>query len=89
MKSYEVRDPIHGFISFDEWERDIINHPIVQRLRRIRQLAFTEFVYPGACHTRFEHSLGVMHVASQLFDAVCRKGQGLLRERFLDDTALG
>jgi len=77
-KTYEVRDPIHGFITFNEWEREIINHPVFQRLRRIRQLAFTEMVYPGAVHTRFEHSLGVMHVATQMFDQI-----RLRNERFL------
>ena len=65
METYEIRDPVYGFIQFDEWERDIINHPVFQRLRRIRQLALTEMVYPGAVHTRFEHSLGVMHLATE------------------------
>jgi len=48
---YEIRDPIYGFITFDEWEKDIIAHPVFQRLRRIKQLALTEMVYPGATHT--------------------------------------
>jgi HD superfamily phosphohydrolase len=69
MPTYEIRDPIHGFITVDEWEREIINSPIFQRLRRIRQLGWTEMVYPGANHTRFEHSLGVMHTATRMFDA--------------------
>jgi hypothetical protein len=56
----EVRCPIYGFISLDDWERDIISQPAFQRLRRIRQLAWTDQVYPAAMHTRFEHSLGVM-----------------------------
>lgn len=73
---YSVRDPIHGFIRFNEWEKSIIDHPWFQRLRRIRQLAFTEYIYPGASHTRFEHSLGVMHLATRMFLSVtsrCRK----------------
>jgi len=45
---YEVRCPIHGFIEFNDWERAVIDTPEFQRLRRIRQLAFTEFIYPGA-----------------------------------------
>ena len=57
-KRYVIRDPVHGFIEIDEWERDIINHPVFQRLRRIKQLGLTDMVYPGATHTRFEHSLG-------------------------------
>ena len=47
-----------------------MDHPVFQRLRRIRQLAWTEAVYPGATHTRFEHSLGVMHTATRMFDAI-------------------
>ncbi len=73
MEFYEIRDPVYGFIEFNEWERDIINHPDFQRLRRIRQLALTDLVYPGATHTRFEHSLGVMHLASKMFDIIIKK----------------
>ena len=80
---YEIRDPIYGFITFDEWEKDIIAHPVFQRLRRIRQLALTEMVYPGATHTRFEHSLGVMHLATEMFDAIRRddKNVRLLKDK--------
>ena len=67
---FEIRDPIHGFIRLSRLEWDIINQPVFQRLRRIRQLAWTDMVYPAAMHTRFEHSLGVMHVAARLFDAL-------------------
>ena len=63
-----IRDPIHGFVKLSPWEQDLVDHKVFQRLRRIRQLALTEMVYPAACHNRFEHSLGVMHVASQMFD---------------------
>jgi uncharacterized protein len=77
-KKYEIRDPVHGFIIIDEWERDIINHPVFQRLRRIRQLALTDMVYPGAMHTRFEHSLGVMHVATQMFDQIVSRRKDFL-----------
>lgn len=72
-RRYELRDPIHGFIEIDDWEREIINQPAFQRLRRIKQLAWTDMVYPGATHTRFEHSLGVMHTATRLFDAICAR----------------
>ena len=75
-KIFEIRDPIHGFVKLNEWERDIINHPVFQRLRRIRQLGLTDMVYPGSMHTRFEHSLGVMHVATRMFDHI--------RERRID-----
>lgn len=73
--SYEIRDPIHGFIQINEWEKAIIDHPIFQRLRRIKQLAWTDMVYPGACHNRFEHSLGVMHVATRMFDKIVGKAK--------------
>ncbi|MHB1461518.1 MAG: HD domain-containing protein [Armatimonadota bacterium] len=73
MNSYEIRDPVHGFISFNDWERDVINHPVFQRMRKIRQLAWTDMVYPGAMHTRFEHSLGVMHIATLMFDQIVKR----------------
>lgn len=78
--TYEIRDPIHGFIKLNEWERDIINQPAFQRLRRIKQLAWTDMVYPGATHSRFEHSLGVTQVISSLFDAICERQKSFLTE---------
>lgn len=60
----EIRDPIYGFITPSETELKIINTPLFQRLRRIKQLAMAYLVYPGANHTRFDHSLGVYHIAS-------------------------
>ncbi len=75
---YEIRCPVHGFIAFNDWERQIISHPAFQRLRRIRQLAWTDEVYPGAMHTRFEHSLGTMHTASLLYDSIVRKSSDVL-----------
>ena len=62
----------------NEWERRLIDTPVFQRLRRIRQLAWTDFIYPGAMHTRFEHSIGVMHVAGMLYDAVVRNSADVL-----------
>ncbi len=61
-----IKDEIHGNIDVSENERKVIDHSDVQRLRRIKQMAFTYLVYPGAMHTRFEHSLGVMHLSSIL-----------------------
>ena len=58
-----IKDPIHGIIHFSELEKAIIDHPLFQRLRKIKQLGLTYMVYPGAHHTRFEHSLGVMHLS--------------------------
>lgn len=69
-RQYEIRCPIHGFITLNSWEKEIISQPAFQRLRRIRQLAWTDQVYPGAMHTRFEHSLGVMHTATLLYSAI-------------------
>jgi HD superfamily phosphohydrolase len=78
----EIRCPIHGFVPMNEWERRIIDHPTFQRLRRIRQLAWTDLVYPGAMHTRFEHSLGVMHVATLLYDSIVNNSGQVLQEHF-------
>ncbi len=58
-----IRDNLHGSIDVTELEDAVIAHPFFQRLRRVRQLAFLHYVFPGATHTRFEHSLGVMHLA--------------------------
>lgn len=78
-RNYEIRCPIHGFIPISDWEREIVSQPAFQRLRRVRQLAWTDQVYPGAMHTRFEHSLGVMHIASQLYDTIVRRSGELLK----------
>jgi uncharacterized protein len=67
---HEIRDPIYNFIEVDDYERKVIDSWPVQRLRQIHQLAMTYMVYPGATHRRFEHSLGVMHLASQVFDVI-------------------
>lgn len=62
--SYEiVKDPLYGYIALFEHEKEIIDTPIFQRLRRIKQLPSAHYVYPGATHTRFSHSLGVMHLS--------------------------
>lgn len=68
--SHEFRDPIHTFISVRTDERRVIDSRPFQRLRHIHQLALSYLVYPGATHKRFEHSLGVMDLASRIFDVV-------------------
>ena len=78
---YEIRCPVHGFVPFNDWEREIISQPAFQRLRRIRQLAWTDLIYPGAMHTRFEHSLGVMHTATLLYDSIVQKSRAVLVEQ--------
>jgi uncharacterized protein len=63
-----VRDPIHGFVHLSGDEAEIVETSVFQRLRGIRQLAMANMVYPGALHTRFDHTLGVFHVTSLLCD---------------------
>ena len=65
-----IRDPIHGYIELDELTLSLVDSPPMQRLRRISQLGLSNLVYPGANHTRFEHSLGVMHLASILTSGI-------------------
>ncbi len=69
---YEIRDPIHRTIVIDEMERQVVDHPWIQRLRHIKQLGFVSLVYPGAVHDRFQHSLGVMHLAAERFRRLLR-----------------
>jgi uncharacterized protein len=79
----EIRDPVHGYVKMTEVERDLIDSPFVQRLRRIHQLAGSYLVYPGATHTRFEHVIGAMHVAGQIAESLVRTsemGEDLVQE---------
>lgn len=62
----EIRDPIHGFIYREPKEKKIVDTRVFQRLRRLKQLAMASLVYPGAVHSRFEHSLGAFHIARQI-----------------------
>ena len=66
----EIRDPVHGSIPIDDAEIEILEHPFFQRLRNIKQLGFSEYVFPGATHTRYLHSIGVMNVASMVFNSL-------------------
>jgi HD superfamily phosphohydrolase len=78
----EIRDPIHGSIHIDDSEIPIIEHPFFQRLRNIKQLGFSEYSFPGATHTRYIHSIGVMHVSTIVFDKLFSKTDNeLLRLR--------
>ena len=74
MTHLDIIDPIHDFVRVYDNELKIIDTPIFQRLRRIRQLSGAHLIYPGAQHTRFEHSLGVMHIASMAGQALAEKG---------------
>lgn len=69
-KNHEFRDAVHGFINCSTEERFVINSKPIQRLRHIHQLAMSYLLYPGGTHRRFEHSLGVMEVATRIFDTI-------------------
>jgi HD superfamily phosphohydrolase len=75
---------VHGFIHYSANERSIIDHPAFQRLRNIRQLALCLYVYPGAAHTRFEHSLGVMEMATRAFENLALKDGGQIVSELSD-----
>ena len=66
----QVRDPIHGFLEIPSQAAKLVDTPAFQRLRGIRQLAFANLVYPGALHTRFDHTLGVFHLARVMAGAL-------------------
>jgi uncharacterized protein len=66
----EVRDPVHGSIHILKEEIPIIRHEFFQRLRNIKQLGFSEYVFPGATHTRFLHSIGVMSIGDKAFNSL-------------------
>lgn len=68
--THEIRDPVHVFVRVSTDERGFVDKPAVQRLRHIHQLAMSYLVYPGASHKRFEHSLGVMELASRAYDVI-------------------
>ncbi len=65
-----VHDTIHGHLKLEDWQVAIVDTPEFQRLRRISQIGFANLVYPGANHTRFEHSLGTMHIAKILVEGM-------------------
>ncbi|GAB4034052.1 HD domain-containing protein [Spirosoma gilvum] len=70
-----LNDPVYGFITIpSELLFDLVEHPYFQRLRRIKQLGLSEYVYPGALHTRFHHALGAMHLMGQAMSTLQSKG---------------
>ncbi len=79
-----VYDPLYGFIRLTETESRIIQSPFYQRLRWIRQLGFSNYIFPGAEHTRFAHALGVMNVADQIMRAI---GKAVPDEKLFDPAA--
>lgn len=84
MKSQKIlNDPVYGFITIpSELIFTIIDHPYFQRLRRIKQLGLTDFVYPGALHTRFHHAIGAMHLMSITLDNLRIKGTEISEKEY-------
>ncbi|GAA0893262.1 HD domain-containing protein [Fulvivirga kasyanovii] len=76
-------DPVYGFINIkSDLIFDIIEHPVFQRLRRIKQLGLTDLVYPGALHTRFHHAIGAMHLMTRALDNLRSKGIDISDEEY-------
>ncbi|MCU0423193.1 MAG: HD domain-containing protein [Bacteroidia bacterium] len=70
-----INDPVYGFVPISsELIYDLIEHPVFQRLRRIKQLGLSNLVYPGALHTRFQHVIGAMSLTAQAVDVLRSKG---------------
>ena len=70
-----INDPVYGFIKIPfDLAFELIEHPLFQRLRRIRQLGLTHFVYPGANHSRFQHAIGAMHLMGLAIEVIRAKG---------------
>ena len=76
-----INDPVYGFINlYDDIIYELIEHPLFQRLRRIKQLGLTHLVYPGAAHTRFQHSLGSLHLMQSAISTIRSKGHEITDE---------
>jgi HD superfamily phosphohydrolase len=76
-----INDPVHGFIILPTpFIFDLLEHPYVQRLRRIKQLGLTSLVYPGATHTRFQHALGALHLMGLAMESIRQKGTQITDE---------
>lgn len=70
-----INDPVFGFIKIPYGLLlDIVKHPLMQRLTRIKQLGLASMVYPGAQHTRFQHSIGALHLMSEAITSLSQKG---------------
>ncbi len=97
-----IKDPIHSFINFngdqEQQLKQLLSDPFFQRLRRVKQLGFSDYVFPSATHSRFSHSLGVYNVAKRMLLAVERpnssgawteKGLACLAAALLHDIGHG
>src|SRR3989344_3374900 len=74
-----IRDPVHKWIKFNELEKKLIDHPFMQRLRWVNQLASVNMVFPGGVHTRFAHSLGAMHLAGKYMSSIINNTKTFLQ----------
>ena len=79
-----IFDVLYGFIPITDWEAKIINSPFFQRLRWIKQLGFSNYIFPGAEHNRFTHTIGVMYSMHQMISAL---GIGVSDEELFDRKA--
>lgn len=77
-----INDPVHGFIEIPAFMLELIDTPVFQRLRRIKQLGLSCIVYPGAVHTRFHHALGAMHLTRMALDVLRSKGADITPEEY-------
>lgn len=85
---YEIREPVHQTISFSDEEAKVVDHPIFQRMRDIRQIGLSYLVYPGATHDRFSHMLGAMHLSGRVWDSMMRSASELLLESGYEEKDL-
>ena len=81
-----IRDPVHGDVEFTEAEKAVLDAREVQRLRGIKQLGTSYLVYPGALHTRFDHSIGTMAVSKRIINSLRSKGYEVDEEQELAVT---
>jgi deoxynucleoside triphosphate triphosphohydrolase SAMHD1 len=84
MNCTRIYDPIHGFISITSLMKQFINTEEFQRLRDLKQLGATTFVFPSANHTRFEHSIGVSHLAGLMIESLKKNGLETITERNIE-----
>lgn len=83
LKRKIINDPVFGFISIpNDFVYDVLQHPYLQRLNRIRQLGLTPFVYPGAQHTRLHHSIGAMFLMDEALKTLREKGHAISQQEY-------
>ncbi len=78
-----IKDPVYGFISIpSELVQMVVDHPVFQRMRQIKQLGLADLIYPGATHSRFNHALGAMHLMTLALDTLSSKGVKITRKEY-------